>query len=277
MFAKDKVTAERIGQMKADGKKITALSVYDFAFASIADKAGVDIILVGDSLGMTFQGEENTLKVTMDQMAYHTRAVRRGVKRALVVADMPFMSFRLGEERSLENAARLITEGAEAVKLEGADGVDAVAARMVKSGIPVMGHIGLTPQSVNTLGGYKVQGLTPESAEKLIEDALRLQDAGVFSMVLECTPMEMAARICEKVQVPVIGIGAGPYCDGQILVSNDLLGLSMGHVPKFVKKYAALGAMAEKAMGEFVKETRGGVFPSETQSYSTAPKKPIAL
>ena len=277
MAINEKVTTDRIFRMKSEGKKITALAVYDFAFATLADRAGVDVALVGDSLGMTFQGEENTLKVTMDHIAYHTRAVAKGLSRALLVADMPFMSFRVGEEKTMENAARLITDGAEAVKLEGVEGVTAVIRRLTQAGIPVMGHIGLTPQSVHSLGGFKVQGQGAAEARKLVDDALRLQDAGVFSMVLECVPMELGAEISAKTEAPVIGIGAGPYCDGQILVASDILGLSFGHTPKFVKRYAAAGAVIQEAFAQYVAETRNGAFPSEAQSYTSAPRRLKAL
>ncbi|MDH5637556.1 MAG: 3-methyl-2-oxobutanoate hydroxymethyltransferase [Nitrospinota bacterium] len=274
---KDKTTVITIKQMKAEGKKIAALALYDFAMASLADRAGVDIVLVGDSLGMTFQGEENTLKVTMDHMAYHTRAVRKGTARALVVADMPFMSFRLGARQTLENAGRLVAEGAEAVKLEGVESLSDSIRELIAAGIPVMGHLGLTPQSVNTLGGFKVQGQGVEAERKLIDDARRLEDTGAFSMVLECVPMNLGAEIASKVQIPVIGIGAGPYCDGQVLVANDMLGLSEGHTPKFVKEYADIAKVAHDAFREYTKEVRGGEYPAEKHSYASPPRRLKAL
>ncbi|MDH5477724.1 MAG: 3-methyl-2-oxobutanoate hydroxymethyltransferase [Nitrospinota bacterium] len=274
---KDKVTVTTIRKMKSEGDKITALALYDHAFAALADQAGVDIALVGDSLGMTFQGEENTLKVTMDHMAYHTRAVGKGLQRALLVADMPFMSFRLGIERTLENAGRLVAEGAEAVKLEGVESIIGSIRELVAAGIPVMGHLGLTPQSVHALGGFKVQGKEPDAAKRLVEDACRLQDAGVFSLVLECVPMEVGAKVTSQVQIPVIGIGAGPYCDGQVLVANDMLGLSPTRKPKFVKEYTDLAAVAQAAFGEFAREVRSGAFPDQEHSYTTPMRRLKAL
>jgi len=274
---KDKITVTTIRRMKAEKKKIAALALYDFAMASLADRAGVDIVLVGDSLGMTFQGEENTLKVTMDHMAYHTRAVRKGVARALVVADMPFMSFRLGTRKTLENAGRLVAEGAEAVKLEGVESLTNDIRELVTAGIPVMGHLGLTPQSVNTLGGFKVQGQGLEAERKLIGDACRLEDAGAFSMVLECVPMELAAEVASRVSIPVIGIGAGLYCDGQVLVGNDMLGLSMGHTPRFVKEYADMAGVAHDAFREYASQVRGGEYPTEKHSYTSPSRRLKAL
>jgi len=258
--------------MKSRGEKISALTAYDYTFARLVDAAGADIVLVGDSLGMVFNGDENTLKVTVDDIAYHVRAVRKGVERALLVADMPFLSCHLGMDKALENAGRLIFEGAEAVKIEGSGGLLETIGKMLSAGIPVMGHIGLTPQSIHKFGGFKIQGRHKEAARRLIDEALQLEDAGVFSIVLECVPEDLAARITEKLSVPTIGIGAGPACDGQILVTADLLGLQTDFKPKFVKKYADLSTVVKKAVGSYIEEIRTGDFPDERHCYQSSPK-----
>lgn len=265
-MSEEKVTVTRLKGMKAKGEKITALTAYDFVFARLADSAGADIVLVGDSLGMTFRGEENTLKVTVDDMAYHTRAVRRGLKRALLVTDMPFLSCHGGIEKTVENVGRLMAEGAEAVKIEGGRDMAGTVEHLVRAGIPVMGHIGLTPQSIHQLGGFKIQGKGGEGA-KLKDAAKAIAEAGAFAIVLECVPALLAEEITKESSIPIIGIGAGPKCDGQILVTNDVLGLTQGMSPKFVKKYADLSRLMVEAMGEYVAETKSGAFPGEEHSY----------
>ncbi len=268
-----KVTLTSLQCMKEKKEKITALTAYDYSFARLLDEAGIDLILVGDSLGMAICGEDNTLKVTVDEMAYHTGAVRKGVKRAMLVADMPFMSFHVSPENTLENAGRLIRAGAEAVKLEGAsDGVLESAKRLVSVGIPVMGHVGLTPQAVHQMGGFKLQGKGIEAGRKIIDDAEALEDAGAFSIVLECVPVSLAEEVTEKLKVPVIGIGAGVGCDGQILVSYDMLGIPSDVTPKFVKKYADLSNVIKDATTAYIKEIRAEKFPAEEFCY-TAPTR----
>ncbi|MBI4666955.1 MAG: 3-methyl-2-oxobutanoate hydroxymethyltransferase [Nitrospinae bacterium] len=267
-----KVTVTQLKQMKEAGEKITAVAVFDYGFGKLADMAGVDVALVGDSLGMTFRGEENTLTVTVDEMAYHTKAVRRGVSRALLVGDMPFLSCHLGVEETLKNAGKLVAAGAEAVKVEGGGKMIAVVEALVSAGIPVMGHLGLTPQSIHQLGGYKIQGRGKEKALRMMEEAQALAAAGVFSLVLECVPAQLAEEITRAIPAPTIGIGAGPACDGQILVAYDLLGMPSKVTPKFVKKYADLAGVASHAMGEYIAETKHGVFPGEEHSYTTQPR-----
>lgn len=256
-----KVTTATLKAKKANGEKITMLTSYDYATAAMVDEAGIDLILVGDSLGMVVLGYENTLAVTMEDMLHHTRAVTRAVKNVMVVGDMPFLSYHISREEAVRNAGRFIKEaGAHAVKLEGGkERVDTVKA-VLDAQIPVMGHIGLTPQSVNQLGGFKVQGKDLETARKLIEDAKALEEAGVFSLVLECVPTPLARKITEEISVPTIGIGAGPYCDGQVLVINDMLGMFKGHIPKFVKKYANLQPIIAEALKEYKREVEMGIF-----------------
>jgi len=267
-----KITIGRLGQMKKKGEKIAALTAYDYSFAKLVDAAGVEIILVGDSLGMAFRGDDNTLKVTLEDMAYHTSAVRKGVERALLVADMPFLSYHINVETALINAGRLISEGAEAVKLEGCDGVAETVTAMLQAGIPVMGHIGLTPQSIHKLGGFRIQGRQADAAKKLVDEALTLEGAGVFSIVLECVPADLAETISGKLRIPTIGIGAGAGCDGQILVTNDLLGMPSNVTPKFVKKYADLSLVVHGAVREYMDETKSGKFPGEEHSYTSTPR-----
>ncbi len=264
----EKVTTQTVRQMKRDGKKITMLTAYDYSMAAFLDQVGVDILLVGDSLGMVVLGYETTLPVTMDEMLHHTRAVARGVKRAMVVGDMPFMSYQVSAEQALENAGRFLKEAdAHAVKLEGGSEIGDTVRKIVESGIPVMGHLGLTPQSIHQLGGYGVQGKEDETAKKMIEDARVLQDAGIFSLVLECVPVALAKEITEAVSVPTIGIGAGIHCDGQVLVTHDLLGIFEKFVPKFVKRYAELNRPIKKAVSEFIEEVRKGKFPGPEHSF----------
>lgn len=241
--------------MTDDGQQIVALTAYDTPMAKILDQCGVDIILVGDSVGNVLLGDENTLPVTVDDMVRHTRAVSRGAKRAMVVGDMPFMSFQLTSTEALRNAARLVREGgAEAVKLEGAEYIDSVK-EIIRAGIPVMGHVGLTPQSVNVFGGYGKRGKFPKEAKKILEDAKKLEKAGCFAVVLEMVPESLARKITKALKIPTIGIGAGPYCDGQILVINDLLGITE-NPPSFVKPYVRLGNRIRRAVTAWVKDVR---------------------
>ena len=264
------VTVPEILRRKSSKKKITALTAYDFSFANLLDATDLDIILVGDSLGMVSQGQENTLAVTMDNMIYHTRAVKKGVKRALVVSDMPFMSYQVSVEQALTNAGRLIQDGgASAVKLEGGT-LMADRVRVIdRAGIPVMGHIGLTPQYVHQLGGYKVQGKNYLDSQKIKQDARDLQSAGVFALVLEGIPSQLAEEITAELKTPTIGIGAGAKCDGQILVINDMLGLNQGFVPKFVKQYAQMADSLKNAVAEFIQEVKTESFPSQEHIYQS--------
>lgn len=263
-----KVTVPEIRLMKERGERITALTAYDFSFARILDEAGVDILLVGDSVSSVFQGEESTLPVTLDQMIYHTRAVARARKRALVVADMPFLSFQVSLEEAKRNAGRLVKEsGAEAVKLEGGTAVFPVIEALVAMGIPVMGHVGLTPQSIHRFGGYRVQGKERARREEIFEDALAVERGGAFAVVLEAIPAELAREITARLAIPTIGIGAGPHCDGQVLVSHDMLGLSEMYKPKFVKRYAELKEIVAAAVKGYVTEVRAGKFPDAEHSF----------
>ncbi len=253
---------------KHDGKKITMLTAYDYPFAKIVDEAGIDAVLVGDSLGMVVQGLENTLPVTMDEMIYHTKMVSRAVSNAMVLGDMPFMSYQAGIYDAIRNAGRFLKEGgASGVKIEGGAEVTEQIKAMSKSDIPVMAHIGLTPQSIHRMGGYKVQGKTDEAAKKLIEEAHIVEDAGAFSLLLEAIPMELAAKITEELSIPTIGIGAGPHCDGQILVLHDVVGLFERFVPKFTKRYTNIKEDALKAITTYKEEIESGEFPSEEQSF----------
>jgi 3-methyl-2-oxobutanoate hydroxymethyltransferase len=249
-------------------QKITCLTAYDYPTARLLDEAGVDVLLVGDSLGMVVLGQENTLSVTIDEMLHHTRAVRRGTKRALVVADMPYGSYHTDNAESLRNAVRFVKEaGAEAVKIEGGERRLELIVRLTEAEIPVMGHVGLTPQSVNALGGYRVQGKTPDAAEQLLRDAHAVEAAGAFAVVLEAVPRELAAQITRELRIPTIGIGAGPDCDGQILVVHDMLGLTCNQTPKFARQYANVGAMISNAVREYCDDVRSGGFPSDAESY----------
>lgn len=264
-----KMTTALLKEKKALKEKITMLTAYDYSTACLLDEADIDVILVGDSLGMVVLGYENTLAVTMEDMIHHTKAVTRGAKKALVVGDMPFLSYHVSIPEAVRNAGRFVQEGgAHAVKLEGGqERVDTIKA-ILDAAIPVMGHIGLTPQSVHQLGGFRVQGRDIETAKKLINDAVALDKAGVFSIVLECVPSALAKKITEEVSVPTIGIGAGPDCDGQVLVINDLLGVYGGHIPKFVKKYADLHAVMLEAVNKYKEEVLSGKFPAEEHCYS---------
>jgi len=264
----DKITVPHIVKMKHRGERITCLTAYDYSFARILDEAGVEMLLVGDSLGCVVQGNHNTLAVTMDEMVYHTRIVARGRKRALVIGDMPFLSYQASKEQALQNAGRFLKEGgAEAVKLEGGVSVRETIRAMVNAGIPVMGHIGLTPQSVHRFGGYKIQGREKERRELVLSDALAVQDAGAFSVVLEGMPMDLAREITAQLKIPTIGIGAGADCDGQVLVVHDMLGLFDDFTPKFVKQYADLKKVISGAVRDFIGEVKERKFPAEDHSF----------
>jgi 3-methyl-2-oxobutanoate hydroxymethyltransferase len=264
----EKVTVPHIVKQKLRGEKITCLTAYDYSFARILDAAGVDILLVGDSVGCVFQGQPNTLPVTLDDMVYHTQAVVRGRKRALVVSDMPFLSYQISKEQAISNAGRLVQQGgAEAVKLEGGLAMQATIEAIVRVGIPVMGHVGLTPQSIHRFGGYKVQGKEKNQREVILRDASAVQDAGAFAIVLEGMPLDLAGEITERLAIPTIGIGAGGHCDGQVLVINDMLGLFDDFTPKFVKRYADLKEVTTHAVKSFISDVRGGKFPGEEHSF----------
>ncbi|MCX8102993.1 MAG: 3-methyl-2-oxobutanoate hydroxymethyltransferase [Candidatus Bipolaricaulota bacterium] len=259
----DKVTIPGLRAMKEAGEKIAMLTAYDWPTALLLDRAGIDVLLVGDSVGNNLLGYPDTIPVTMDEMIHHTRAVRRGVKRALLVGDMPFMSYQISAEQALANAGRFLKEGgAEAVKLEGGAEMADIISLLVRRGIPVMGHIGLTPQRAAQLGGLKVQGRDEETAHKLLNDAKILEEAGVFSLVLEAVPWALAKLITERVRIPTIGIGAGPYCDGQVLVVTDMIGFSLGISPKFSKRYAHIAEEIERAAREYLHEVKAGKFPT---------------
>ncbi|MGE5417608.1 MAG: 3-methyl-2-oxobutanoate hydroxymethyltransferase [Acidobacteriota bacterium] len=264
-----KITTAVLKEKKLKGEKITMLTAYDYATAMAVDQAGIDVILVGDSLGNVILGYENTLAVTMEDMIHHTKAVSRGTKNSMVVGDMPFLSYHITIPEAVRNAGRFVQEaGAHAVKLEGGqERVDTIKA-IIDAQIPVIGHIGLTPQSVNQFGGFKVQGRDLETAKKLINDAIALDRAGVFSIVLEGVPAALAAKITQEVAVPTIGIGAGAGCDGQVLVINDLLGLNPGHVPKFVKKFAELYPLMVQAIEAYKDEVEKGTFPATEHCYT---------
>jgi 3-methyl-2-oxobutanoate hydroxymethyltransferase len=263
-----KVTVPEIRKMKQKGEKITSLTAYDYSFARILDAAGVDILLVGDSLGSVIQGQKSTLPVTIEEMIYHTRAVVRGTQRALVVADMPFLSYQVSIEEAKRNAGRFLQEGgAEAVKIEGGVAMFGTIRAIVEIGIPVMGHVGLTPQSLHQFGGYKVQGKEKDQREAILNDALEVEKAGAFSMVLEGIPADLAREISHRVSIPTIGIGAGLYCDGQVLVVHDMLGLFDMYTPKFVKRYADLTSVMSEAVKTFITEVREGKFPAKEHSF----------
>lgn len=263
-----KITITDLLKKKREKRKITMLTAYDYPFAKIVDEAGIDTILVGDSLSMVVQGLENTLPVTMDEMVYHTKLVSRACKNAMVIGDLPFMSYQTSIEDCIRNAGRFLKEaGACAVKIEGGSEVTEHIKAMIKADIPVMAHIGLTPQAIHKMGGYKVQGRTEDSAKRLLEDAVALEDAGAFSIVLEAIPMELAKKITEKLSIPTIGIGAGPYCDGQVLVLHDLLGLFERFLPKFAKRYTNLKEESLKAILKFKEEVENGIFPGEEHSF----------
>jgi 3-methyl-2-oxobutanoate hydroxymethyltransferase len=262
-----KITIPEIVRMKEERRKITVLTAYDYPFARLVDNGGVDAILVGDSLGVVFSGHDNTLRVTMDEMIYHTRAVARANPQALLVTDMPFMSYQVSIEEACRNCGRMIKEGgAEAVKIEGGMNAAHVIRAVSSIDIPVMGHIGLTPQSIHRMGGYKVQGRN-EQADRIIDDAIAVQNSGAFAIVLEGIPTALAAEITAELKIPTIGIGAGPDCDGQVLVIHDILGLCEKYSPKFVKRYAELGPIISEAVKSYIDEVRAGQFPTEEHSF----------
>jgi 3-methyl-2-oxobutanoate hydroxymethyltransferase len=284
----DKITVPELLQRKSSGgnsPKITCLTAYDYPTARLLDEAGVDVLLVGDSLGMVVLGHDSTLPVTLEDMLRHTAAVRRGTKRALVVADMPYGSYHTDNAESLRNAVRFMKEaGAEAVKIEGGERRLELIVRLTEAEIPVMAHVGLTPQSVNALGGYRVQGKTADAAEQLLRDARAVEAAGAFAVVLEAVPRELAAQITRELRIPTIGIGAGPDCDGQILVLHDMLGLTFGHTPKFTRQYAGVGEIISRAVQEYCADVREGAFPSDAESYhsgaantAAARRKPVSV
>lgn len=261
------LTAPEI-QARKGGQKLVTVTCYDATFARLVEAAGVDLVLVGDSLGMVIQGLDSTLPVTVDQVAYHTRCVARGLTRTHLVADMPFLSYQVNDEEALRNAGRLVVEGgAHAVKLEGGERSATAIRRIVDAGIPVMGHLGLTPQSVHQFGGFKVQGRGEAAAERLLADARAIVDAGVYALVLESIPATLARQVTDLVPVPTIGIGASVHCDGQVLVLYDLLGLDDGFQPKFLKKYAKLSGGVRDALSEYAREVREGAFPDDAHSF----------
>ena len=271
-----KVTIHTLKRMKQAGQKIGMVTAYDASFASIFDAAGVDVLLVGDSLGMVIQGEKSTLPVTMDQMVYHCRAVSRATQHAHVVGDLPFMSYQAGANEAVKNAGRLVAEGgAESVKLEGGQDFADVVEKIVRAGIPVMGHLGLTPQSVHRMGGYVVQGRDQEQAQQLIRDAKAVESAGAYALVLEGIPLDLARQITAQLSIPTIGIGAGVHCDGQVLVSYDLLGMNPNFAPKFVKAYAHLHEVITGAVKTYLDEVRAQAFPDEAHSFRSGPVRVV--
>ncbi|MBU1045125.1 MAG: 3-methyl-2-oxobutanoate hydroxymethyltransferase [Candidatus Omnitrophica bacterium] len=272
---KNKLTVLDIIKMKAQGRKISLLTAYDYPMACLLDEAGIDIVLVGDSLGNVILGQDSTISVTMDEMIHHTKAVKNGIKKALLVADMPFMSYNVSIEQTIINAGKFLKQaGADAVKMEGANpAVLKMVKAVVDAGIPVMGHIGLTPQTAGALGGFKVQGKDAKAAKQILENALALEKAGCFSIVFECIPDALSALITKRISVPTLGIGAGPYCDGQVLVIHDMLGLTQGFTPKFVKKYADLAGIIKKAIGEFIQEVNSKQFPDKQHSFTIKPEE----
>ncbi|MCP4146466.1 MAG: 3-methyl-2-oxobutanoate hydroxymethyltransferase [bacterium] len=278
----EKITILTLKKKKKRGEKISAVTAYDFPSAQVASQAGMDLILVGDSLGMVLQGYENTLKVTVDEMIYHTRLVTNANPHSLVVIDMPYGSFHVSPGETVRNAIRMVKEGgAEAIKLEGGRQRSEVIKAVIDAEIPVMGHLGLTPQSVHRLGGYKPQGKMKRKAEEMKEEALALEKLGVFAIVLESIPIELGKEISESISIPTIGIGAGKYCDGQVLVFHDLLGFTDAYLPKFVRKYADIHSVIQEALENYIKDILSGDFPGEKESFhrktgkagSTAKKK----
>ena len=264
-----KITIPDILKKKGEGRKITLLTAYDYPSGRLIDEAGVDIILIGDSLAMTVLGYESTVPVTMDEMVHHAKAAKRGVKYALMVGDMPFMTYNIGDKETVRNAGRFIKEGGcGAVKIEGGTEMTGVVKTLVKAGIPVLGHIGLTPQTAVQLGGFKVQGKDAKGAQRLLDSALALEKAGCFAIILECVPDKLARLITGRLAIPTIGIGAGPYCDGQALVTNDMIGLFDRFTPRFVKKYADLWPLLLNAFRRYRDEVEGGKFPTEEHSFT---------
>ncbi len=273
-----RTTVRDLARMKAQGEKIPMITAYDYTAARLADAAKIPVVLVGDSLGMVVLGYDSTLPVTMEDMIHHTKAVARGTKEALLVADMPFMSYHIDPAQAMANAGRLLQEGgAQSVKLEGGRQMAETVRRIVDCGIPVMGHIGLTPQSVHALGGYRVQGREIKEAEGLIMDAEALQEAGAYALVLECVPAPLAELISRRLTIPTIGIGAGPGCDGQVQVLHDMLGLFTDFVPKHAKQYANLGQIIQEAFGQYAEEVRQGAFPTSKESFTMDPETLRAL
>ncbi|MEZ4359947.1 MAG: 3-methyl-2-oxobutanoate hydroxymethyltransferase [Kofleriaceae bacterium] len=272
-----RVTIHTLRQMKERGDKITVLTAYDATFARLLDEAGADVLLVGDSLGMVVQGHDTTLPVTLEEMTYHCRAVARGARRAHLVGDLPFGTYQASVEQGLQSAAALMKDGGcHSVKLEGGAAHAELIARLVGAGIPVMGHIGLTPQSYHQLGGFKVQGKDAKGRERLLADARALEAAGVYAIVLEAIPADIAAEITSEVSVPTIGIGAGVGCDGQVLVCYDLLGMDESFKPRFVRRFATLGATIKDAVGSYVQEVKAGTFPSDAESFASD-ARPVRL
>lgn len=268
-MAENKITVYDILRMKKSGEKITMLTAYDAGFARLIDQAGIEVVLVGDSLGMVVLGYDSTVPVTMDEMIHHARAVRHGVQRALLVGDMPFLSYQVDVREAITNAGRFLKEaGCDAVKVEGGLEICETVKSLVRAGIPVMGHIGLTPQTAGALGGFKVQGKDAASAKMLVAAAKGLEEAGAFAVVLECIPDKLAGFISRSVGIPTVGIGAGPGCDGQVLVTHDLLGLFEKFIPKFVKKYAQLAPLIKEAVGLYRDEVKNGAFPDADHSFT---------
>ncbi|ACD53355.1 3-methyl-2-oxobutanoate hydroxymethyltransferase [Clostridium botulinum] len=269
-----KNTIATFQEFKNKGKKISMLTAYDYSMAKIIDESGINGILIGDSLGMVIKGEEDTLSVTVDEIIYHTKSVKKGAKNALIVSDMPFLSYHTSVEEAVKNAGKMIKEGgANAVKLEGGASVIKQIKAIVDAQIPVMGHLGLTPQSVNAFGGFKIQGKSEEAAKRLIEDAKLIEDAGAFAIVLECVPKKVAEIITKEISIPTIGIGAGNECDGQILVYQDMLGMFDDFIPKFVKQYANLGAQMREAIQIYIGEVGEGSFPQDKHSFKIDEKE----
>lgn len=265
----EKVTVRTIRAMKKRGTKSVWLTAYDYPTAQLLDQAGIDGILVGDSLGMVVQGHATTLRVTLEEVIYHCRLVSRGLKRAMLVGDMPFGSFQAGVDAAVENAIRLVKEGGcEAVKFEGAGRNLELMERLVNAGIPVMAHLGLLPQSINAIGGFRVQGKAAKSAERLLSDAKKVEEAGAFSLVLECVPQELAKIVTSELKIPTIGIGAGPDCDGQILVFHDVMDMLPGYQPRFVRKYAHIGETVVEAARQYIHDVQTGEYPSQDESFS---------
>ncbi|WP_455196360.1 3-methyl-2-oxobutanoate hydroxymethyltransferase [Kaarinaea lacus] len=264
-----KVTVATLKKMKQAGEKFACLTAYDASFAQLLEAAGVDVLLVGDSLGMVIQGQESTLPVSVNDMIYHTQAVKRGSRSAMVMTDMPFMSYR-SETQALESAGRMLKEGgAHIVKLEGGAAFIPVVEQLTRHGIPVCGHLGLLPQSVNKMGGYKVQGMDAQSAKSIVDDAKALEQAGCDIMLLECVPMQLAKQVTESLSIPVIGIGAGPFCDGQVLVLHDMLGITPGKRPRFTHDFLNDSGSVTAAIEAYVKAVKSGAFPQEQHSYSS--------
>lgn len=273
-----KITITDLQNKKREGKKITMLTAYDYPMARIIDETGIDSILVGDSLGMVVLGYDSTVPVTMDEMIHHAKAVRRGTKYAFLVGDMPFMSYQVSKEEAIRNAGRFMKEaGCDAIKLEGGDEVLDVTIAIVNAGIPVLGHLGLTPQTISKLGGFKVQGKDADAAEKILEQALKLERAGCFAIVLECVPDKVAKLITEKLSIPTIGIGAGADCDGQVLVTNDMVGLFDRFIPKFVKQYVKLSTLISDGVKKYKDEVEKGMFPDAAHSFTIKDEEIIKL